>query len=269
MAEPTLDQLVDSANAYEALFVPSLLGQFAPKVSDAAGIRRGDRVLDVACGTGVLARAAAERTGDSTAVAGVDLNAGMIEVARRLSPAIDWRVGRAEQLPFPDASFDAVVSQFGLMFFPDRPQAIREMVRVLKPGGRLAVAVWDSIDHVPGYAAEVELLDRVGGKAAGDALRAPFVLGDRRLLAGLFADAGAPDAEITTAPGIADFPSIRTLVEADLRGWLPVMGVNLEEPTIGRILDEAEAVLEQYAISNGRARFPSPAHIVRWSKPAS
>lgn len=71
----------------------------------------------------------------------------MLAVARQLEPAVDWREGFAESLPFPDESFDAVVSQFGLMFFTDRRQALREMLRVLVPGGRLAVAVWDSLEN--------------------------------------------------------------------------------------------------------------------------
>ena len=125
--------------------------------------------------------------------------------------------GAAESLPFPDQSFDAVVSQFGLMFFMDRRQALREMLRVLAPGGRLVVAVWDSLETMPAYAAEVALLEQTAGRQAADALRAPFVLGNRQHLATLFSEAGVDSPEITTHHGTAQFPSIRTMVEADLR----------------------------------------------------
>src|SRR5690349_11174821 len=112
-----------AADVYEAFFVPALFQEWAPRVADAAAIQPGQRVLDVACGTGVLARSVAERAGPSGAVTGVDVNAGMLAVAQRTAAAIDWRQGRAESLTFPDDSFDAVVSQFGLMFFEDRQAA--------------------------------------------------------------------------------------------------------------------------------------------------
>jgi ubiquinone/menaquinone biosynthesis C-methylase UbiE len=152
MSEPTLQTQIDAANAYEALFVPALFGQWAPKVADAAQIQPGQRALDVACGTGILARELSSRTGSSGRVAGIDPSPGMVAVAKHLAPAVEWREGVAESLPFPDQSFDAVVSQFGLMFFTDRRQALREMQRVLAPGGHMAVAVWDSLDNIPAFA---------------------------------------------------------------------------------------------------------------------
>jgi ubiquinone/menaquinone biosynthesis C-methylase UbiE len=112
------------AEVYEEFFLPALLQQWTSRVADAAGIQSGERVLDVACGTGVLARAVAERVGPSGAVIGVDINEGMLAVARRKAPAIAWKQGRAEALPLDSESFDAVVSQFGLMFFQDRRVAL-------------------------------------------------------------------------------------------------------------------------------------------------
>jgi SAM-dependent methyltransferase len=177
----------------------------------------------------------------------------MVAVANQLAPSVEWRDGVAESLPFPDQSFDIVVSQFGLMFFTDRRQALREMYRVLAADGRLAIAVWDSIDNMPAYAAEVALLERTAGRKAADALCAPFVLGNRNDLVTLFSEAGIPSAQITTLHGTAHFPNIRTMVEADLRGWLPVMGITLTEDQIGHILQEAEQGLSSYASADGRA----------------
>jgi SAM-dependent methyltransferase len=267
MGTPTLPAQVDAAKAYEALFVPALFGQWAPKVADAAQIQPGQRVLDVACGTGILGREIAQRIGSAGHVVGVDPSPGMVAVAKQLAPAIEWREGVAESLPFPDQSFDAVVSQFGLMFFTDRRQALREMLRVLIPGGRLAVAVWGSLDTMPAYATEVALLERMAGRQGADALRAPFVLGDRKELAALFSEAGAASAQVTTHRGTARFPSIRTMVEADLRGWLPVMGVILNEDQIDRILQAAPQALGSYATADGEVTFQLSAHLVAAKKP--
>lgn len=266
MSDPTLQPQIDAANAYEQLFVPALFRQWAPLVADAARIEPGKRVLDVACGTGVLAREAYKRVGPTGHVAGIDRTAGMIALAKQLTPEVEWREGTAESLPFADGSFDAVVSQFGLMFFNDKIQAIREMLRVLTSGGRVAVAVWDSLDNIPAYAAVDKLLDQTVGDQAADALKAPFVLGDRNELTKLFSEGGVRAVDVTTHEGAAHFPSIRVMVEADLRGWLPVMGVNLTEDQISNILNEAEHTLSAYAAADGQVNFSISAHLVTADK---
>ncbi len=265
MQGPTEEQ-VAAAQAYEDLHVPALFQQWVEPLLDAARIKPGQRVLDVACGTGVLARAAALRVGPEGSVAGVDVGAGMLAVAKCLEPTVQWRQGNAESLAYADESFDAVVSQFGLMFFADRHSALREMLRVLIPGGTLAVAVWDSLENSAAYPIEVALLEHIAGTAAADALRAPFVLGEQNLLLSLFEDAGAESVSITSRSGTARFPSVRTMVEADLRGWLPVMGVELSEDTVQCILEQAETALREYVTPSGQVVFDSPVHIITGSK---
>jgi SAM-dependent methyltransferase len=267
MSDSDLEALIAGATAYEELLVPALFRQWVSPLVTAAQIQPDHRVLDVACGTGVLARAAASRVTSPGSVTGLDASSGMLAVARRLAPEIEWRQGTAESLPYPDHSFDVVVSQFGVMFFTDRRQAIREMVRVLTAGGRLAVAVWDSLDNTPAYATEVSLVQRMAGQQAADALRAPFALGDRNGLAALFASAGAAWVGITTHQGMARFPTIQSMVEADLRGWLPLMGVSLGEDQIRRILKEADDVLSPYLTAEGKLAFDLSAHIVAGTKP--
>ena len=258
---------LEAATAYESLFVPALFQQWTARMADAAGIQAGQHVLDVACGTGVLARHVAPRVGANGTVTGLDPSPGMLAVARRHAPDVDWRRGTAESLPFDARSFDAVVSQFGLMFFADRTQAVREMMRVLAPGGRLAVAVWDSLERNPAYAAEVDLLTRVAGRAPADALRAPFMLGDRQVLAKIFEDAGVRPFEVATHAGTARFPSIRVVVEADLRGWLPMVGLPQSEETIDRVLAAADQALGGHVSQvDGGIEFDLSVHIVSAEK---
>lgn len=270
--DPALQARIDAATVYEQLFVPAEFQEWAPRVIDAAGIHPGQKVLDVACGTGVLAREAARRTGPAGSVAGVDLNPGMLAVAARtaaaVSPAIEWREANVESLPYADDTFDAVVSQFGLMFFGDRPAALREMCRVLKPGGRLAVAVWDTLDHTPAYATVVTLFARHGetGRRAAEALHAPFSLGDRQALGALFAEADMPSVTIDTHVGHARFPSVRVMLEAEMRGWMPGVGIVFSDDEIEAVIADGERALSAYVAADGTITFDSPAHIVTATK---
>jgi SAM-dependent methyltransferase len=244
------------------LHVDALFRQWAGPVLDAAGVNSGANVLDVACGTGIVAREAVGRVGPTGSVTGLDIDQGMLTVAEALEPGVTWIEGAAGVLPFGDDEFDAVVSQFGLMFFPDRVIAAREMLRCVKPTGRTAVAVWDALERSEAYPISVELLERRAGGAAADALRAPFVLGDAGVLRELFEAAGASSVSIETHHGTARFPSVRAMVAADLRGWLPVMGVVLDDDLIEQILDEADQVLAEYVSDGGEMVFDAPAHIV-------
>lgn len=266
MKPAATEEEISGARAYEALHVPSLFQQWCPHLLDSARISNGDRVLDVACGTAVLARAAVGRVGNAGHVAGIDIAPGMLAVARELESGAEWRQAPAEAVPFDDAAFDAVVSQFGLMFFANRVQALREMRRVVRPGGRVAVAVWDALDASPPYRTEVALLDRLIGREAGDALRAPFVLGDTTRLSQLFEAAGWSELDISTVTETACFPSVRIMIEADLRGWLPMCGVNPSEDQVQEVLAEAEVTLADYVDDEGRASFAVHAHIVSAKK---
>jgi SAM-dependent methyltransferase len=260
MTNRTFRRDLDAATSYQELLVPALMEEWAPRVAEAAGIHSGDRVLDVACGTGVLTREAASLAGPTGAVTGLDLSPEMLSVAARLSPGLRWQQGSAQALPFADRSFDAVVSQFGLMFFPDPVAALREMMRVLVPGGRLAVAVWGSLDATPAYAAEVTLVERLAGREAGDALRAPFVLGDPKRMAEVCDAAGIKGADVALWPGRGRFPSIRTMVEVDVRDWLQIVGIRLDEDMIEKILGESETALRPFVtLDGGGAGFDSPA----------
>ncbi len=265
MNEINRGQVIRSAaEVYDEFFLPALFVEWPGKLLAAAQIKTGQYVLDVACGTGVLTVAAAKSVGPSGSVAGLDINEGMLSVARTKAAGIAWRHGKAESLPFPDNVFDAVVSQFGLMFFEDRRAAIMEMVRVLRPEGRLAIAVWDSLENTPGYAAVTNLLQRLFGDEAADALRAPYVLGDTQVLAALFAGAGLADVRIKTIEGTARFPSLDSWMYTDVKGW--TLASVLDDDQFELLLREAKQELQPFVQENGTVRFSAPAHIVTGGK---
>lgn len=134
----------NTSENYERYFVPAIAEPVAKELIETASLRPGEYVLDVACGTGVVARMAAERVGADGRVVGTDINPGMLAVARSVgSPGIpiEWREAPAEGLPFPDQTFDVVLCQLSLQFFPDKSGALKEMRRVLKTGDRVAINV--------------------------------------------------------------------------------------------------------------------------------
>ena len=158
----------EAAELYERYPARYILGPWAPLLVEAVALARGERVLDVACGTGLVARIAAQRVGPAGRVVGVDLNPGMIAVARSLpapiAAPIEWLERSALDLRLPDASFDSVLCQQGLQFFPDKLVALGQMRRVLVHSGRLALSVWIGIG--PYHGAVGEALARYVGNAA-------------------------------------------------------------------------------------------------------
>ncbi len=248
-----------AAEIYESFFVPALFGAWAGPVAKAAGLKPGDQVLDVACGTGVLTREAQRRVRPEGCVVGLDCNEGMLAVARGAAPGIAWQNGTAEALPFPDESFDAVLCNFGLMFFENRSAALREMWRVLRPGGRLAVAVWGELRTTPGYAAMTALLERLFGTTVADALRAPFTLGDRGRLRRLLEDAGLSEPLIETLEGTARFPSLDAWIHTDVKGW--TLADLIDDGEYERLRRAARQELQRFVGADGRVAFAAPAHI--------
>lgn len=254
-----------AAEVYDEFFVPALFGAWPPQLVAAAHLDPGMRVVDVACGTGVLTIEAARAVSPDGTAVGLDLNSGMLAVARRKAPEIDWREGSAEALPFDSGDFDAAVSQFGLMFFQDRHEAIREMWRVLRPGGRLVIAVWDSLENTPGYSAVTLLLARLFGDEIADLLRAPYTLGDTRLLETLLLDSGVEGPQVLRVAGEARFPSVCSWMHTDVRGW--TLSDKLDDQQFELLVGEAESELRGFVTTDGSVRFDHPALIATARKP--
>lgn len=259
-------QLISSAaEVYDEFFLPALFNAWAPRVVAAAQVQPGMRVLDVACGTGVLTLEAAKAVSPNGAAVGVDLNPAMLSVARRKAPDIEWREAPAEALPLDSDDFDAVISQFGLMFFEDQRAAIREMSRILRPGGRLVIAVWDSLEAAPGYAAITTLLDRLFGHPIAELLKAPYSLGDSEALQSLLSSSGVIKPEVRRVDGEAHFPSIRSWMHTDVRGW--TLADKLDDEQYELLVSEAERELRRFVTSDGSVRFQHPALIASATKP--
>jgi SAM-dependent methyltransferase len=255
----------NAAQAYEQHLVPAIFAAWAPRVLALAAPAPSERLLDVACGTGVVAGLAAERLGPAGQVAGLDLNPGMLAVAA--SRPVDgaptgWVQASAGRLPFPDGSFQAICCQAGLQFFPDRPAALAEMARVLAPGGRLAALVWRSIDHSPGFAALAEALDHHVGPGAGAIMRAPFGLSDEAALRALLTGAGFQAVEVERQTGTVRFGSARELLTAQSAGS-PLAGpVGGATPAArAALLAEVETTLASWQRPSGLA-FPIGALLI-------
>lgn len=192
---------------YERYFVPAIGAPLARDLIEVAALRPDDRVLDVACGTGVVTRLAAERVGDEGSVAGSDVNPGMLAVARASAPpgaAITWYESGAEAMPLADGAFDVVLCQMGLQFFSNKPAALREMARVLAPGGRLVLSVPGPTPEL--FSIMADGLSRHAGPEVASFVRVVFSLHDAGELRHLLDGAGFRHVEVQAAPRTLRLP---------------------------------------------------------------
>src|SRR5215216_4260102 len=237
--------LGSGAEIYETVFAPAMMGEWAPRVMALANPERGESVLDVACGTGVLTRPVAEAVGPNGRVVGLDLSPEMLVVARKIAldsssaAPIEWREADVSAIPFENQTFDIVFCNFGLMFFPDRVAALKEMRRVLKPDGRLALAVWGSIAKCSGQMAMKESWERHFTEDAGlfDALHS---LGEPETVLSLIQDAGFRDVSVQTVMGVVRLPSPDHLA----RSYGAMAGIQADEKTRTKVIDEVRAALQ-------------------------
>lgn len=247
------------AEWYEQEMVPALFAPWAALLMRAADARPGERVLDVACGTGIVARRIAPCVGSQGAVTGLDANPDMLRVAeaaaRREDHAIEWRLGQAEMLPFPDGSFDLIVCQFGLMLFRDRHAALAEMHRALRVGGRVALSVWQGLERHPFYQAlHDESLRRLGVSGVGQA----FSLGDAAELRGLLVEAGFQQVELESASITARFAHPEALLAWELD----------VDPASAPALQSLDAAARQAIMDTLRQDMQAPLRAALWGDQA-
>ena len=253
------------AAIYDEMFVPTFFGRFTDLTLHAAGVSKGHTVIDVGCGTGALAEAAAGRVGPEGTVAGLDPNEEMLERARIKDIPVDWHLGTAEQLPFEDETFDSAVSQFALMYFEDKPKALQEMLRVLKPGGKLAVLVPDAIDRSPGFSVATELLHRLFGEEIAQGMREPFQAGDPDFLEKICNEAGLRNAEIVSATGAGwfDTPSDFMKVEGSC-AW--TLGGLLDDEQLNKLYEESNEAFKTFQHSDRSITIDTPCLIIQATK---
>jgi SAM-dependent methyltransferase len=217
-------------------------------------------VLDVACGTGIVARTAADRVGAGGTVVGVDLNDAMLTVARRVRPDVDYRSGDAGALPVEDGAFDAVRISMALMFFPDRPRALREMARAARPGGTVAVAVPGALDAQAAFAPFVRMAADHAGPEAMALLTAYFACGS---LDDLRTTVGAAGLEVTSATPVAGVyraPSVDAFVTTEVESTPLVERISAE--VYDRIRAGAHEVLAPFTGSGGAVEAPFETNLV-------
>lgn len=260
MTAPDAFQLsIDAAEVYESRFVPALFGRWAPVLVDMAGVRPGQTIVDVGCGTGVVARTAADRLAGRGVVIGIDLNEGMLAVARRLRPDIEWRQADAAELPVPDGSVDIVLCQAALMFVRDPGQALREMRRILGSAGTAVIHVWSALEAQTGWAPFYDVIRRHAGPTAVDLVSSYWRLGDLDALVDLCSAAGLRIDKIHTRQEPAAFASIDDFVATELTGT--PLQERITDSTYADILHDARVVLAPFLSSNG-LEIPIEGHIV-------
>lgn len=260
------------AQAYHRFLGPAMFAPWASLLLDMAAPRAGTHALDLACGTGIVTHRLASRLGERGRIVGVDINPDMLDVARAASepsgsPAapIDWRTADAISIPAEDNSFDLIVCQQGLQFFPDKSAAANEMRRVLGDGGYAAVAVWEGLDRHTVFRALFEAEARHVGANVAD-LAVPFSLSDPAYLKQVFTDAGFSRVEVTSHHLDARFDDSERFIElavASAAAVIPELAHQSEEDQqalLAAVKRDAGVVVDSYRKGDG-LEFPMYANI--------
>lgn len=252
-----------AAEAYEQHMVAGMFLHWTEKLVDLAAVRPGEHVLDVACGTGVGARVAAGAAGSNGRIAGLDIDAGVIELARRLSEGhtIEWHCGSALELPFDSATFDLCLCLQGLQFFPDRVRGLAEMRRVLKVSGRLIASLWGPLECNKGHLAVVQALERGGVDSAPSRRACSFSNPDDIRQAATAA--GFSTVDVRTLDGVSRFATIDSFLEGMTKGSPSTRHAvaQLPESARGRFAEDVRESLSGYVV-DGMLAYPMQTHVL-------
>ena len=239
------------------------MGPFAPGLVAAAGVKEGERVLDVACGTGVVAQCAKDLVGENGSVVGIDMNVDMLAVAHSLTAPDDnqltWVEGSAFEMVLPNDSFDVVLCQQGLQYFLDKPKALSEIKRVLVPGGRLALSVWETIrPYSDALSNAVRKYVNAESSQAVDVARS---FGDAQALKSLIMDAGFRNIDVHQETLMLKLPPIEDFVPRHLAAT-PIAAeiAALEPEAMDLLLRQMRTSLEDF-ITDGEVIYPEGANV--------
>jgi ubiquinone/menaquinone biosynthesis C-methylase UbiE len=257
-----------AAELYQRYLVPAITTKWAEDLVERAQPRPGEAVLDIASGTGVVARLAAKRVRDGQVI-GLDLNPGMLAVARGVpseGAPITWVEGSALNLPFPRDSFDVVLCQLGLQFFPDQQQGLREMRRVLRNPGRAALSVYSPIERTPGAYAFVLALDEVLGAGSSRIKRGEHSFTDPAQLETLLKGAGFASVSVQTVEQTIAFPSVLDYVRFQLLATpMTALLKDKTEPDrqgiISSVASKTVALAAPSMLDGGGFTFPQEAYV--------
>lgn len=260
------------AQLYQEIMVKAVYGGWARSVVDAVDPRRGDRALDLACGTGVVARVLAQRVGTLGTVVGIDIDPEMLSVAREYSPPqqgqarIDWEQGNANQLHYEDGYFDIITCQQGLPYFSNRSQAMHELYRTLGSGGRIGMLVWRGIQESPGFYILAQVLERFGGPDLATPVRAGFSIPNKDDIRSLFMIARLRSINIDPVTGNAFFASVNDFLKSQFMGTPLMKGLSILTPEARAALYPAlTEALGPFTTPNGLI-FPMGAHLISAKK---
>jgi len=254
------------AEMYEQNMVPAIFARFANGLLEFAQLRASEHVLDVACGTGIVARLAWPQVAPSGRVVGLEVNAAMLDVARRAGERertpIEWQEGDAASLPIADGTFDIVLCQHGLQYFSERHTALTEMHRVLRPPGRLVLSVLRPVQYNPSHAVFADILERHVSAAAAATRRAPFTLSDRDEIRALVAGAAFHDVVVQLDVRVVRFPSAEAMVRIMMAGTpLAVAMAEADPAVLQTVITEVTTGLSAYEDDQGLA-LPMQAWVV-------
>ena len=259
-----------AAESYETQKVPSLFRPLAQATLDTIALPENARVIDIACGTGIVSKLVAERLPGRGRIVGVDHAAAMIEVAKRGMPSgphkVDWVVSDVTDLPFETGTFDLAFLQQGLQFFPDKPKALAEIRRVLRPGGMLYLTCWRTISPLLLAVAE-SVKRRVGDEAAGAAVK-PFSFRDAELIGSLLRDAGFTVEKTSRLVVHRHLDSVRPAISEEILGHPIDLGLrDRSDGALEAVVADVDAALVEYRRGDGLV-FPQEANLFHAANPA-